>query len=224
MEAFLGQRDMMAANRKIYKRPILKTVVTGMSDYSVTEEMYQALSHVVDTWYTTNKQTPSVRGFPLGVCELTPLRPLWKAMNMPKETKNLVYMNFTMTTNPDERQYVWDTFKDKPWVTAGYPLPQEDFYKELRNHRFCLCPSGNGIDTHRIWESIYVGTIPIVKHNLVHSDWMELPILFVNDWSEVTPELLESVDMSDRSIEKAKLSYWVRLIKRVDPLFKRIIM
>jgi hypothetical protein len=220
MEAFLGQRDMMAANKNIYRRPILRTVVTGMSDYSVTEEMYQALKHAVDTWYTTNKQTHNVRGFPLGVCELTPLRPLWKAMNMPKEPHNLVYMNFTMSTNPVERQHVWDMFKDKPWVTAGTPLPQEDFYKELRNHRFCLCPSGNGIDTHRVWESIYVGTIPIVKHNLVHSDWMDLPILFVNDWSEVTPEFLESVDMSDRNVEKAKLSYWIRLIKQWHPLLR----
>lgn len=218
MEAFLGQRDLMAANGKIYKRPTSRIVVTGMSDYSVTEDMHKALKHTIDTWYTTNKQTSSVRGFPLGVCELTPLRPLWKAMNLPKENRNLVYMNFTMNTNPTERQLVWDMFKDKSWVTAGQPLPQDEFYKELRHHRFCLCPSGNGIDTHRLWESIYVGTIPIVKHNLVHSDWRELPILFVNDWSEVTPDLLASIDVSGRSIEKAKLSYWIRQIKQSQPL------
>ena len=222
MEVFLYQRDLLAANGKIYKRPTSRTVVTGMSDYSVTEEMYRRLRPVIDVWYTTNKQTPNVRGFPLGVCELTPLRPLWKAMNLPKETRNIVYMNFAMYTNPTERQLVWDMFKDKPWVTVGQPLPQEEFYKELRNHRFCLCPSGNGIDTHRLWESIYVGTIPIVKRNLAHSDWMELPVLWIDDWSEVTPGLLDSVDMTNRSIEKAKLSYWVRVIKQSQrPLLTR---
>ncbi len=214
MESFLGQKDLMMASGRIYKRPTLRTVVTGTSDYSVTEDMHKALRHVVDVWYTTNKQTSSVRGFPLGVCELTPLRPLWEAMNLPKENRNLVYMNFTLHTNPIERQPVWDMFKDKSWVTTGQPLPQDEFYKELRHHRFCLCPPGNGIDTYRLWESIYVGTIPIVKRNLAHSDWMELPVLWIDDWSEVTPEFLESVDMSNRPIEKAKLSYWVRQIKQ----------
>ncbi len=214
MEAFLAQRDLMMPNGKIYKRPTSRTVITGMADYSVTEEVYQALKHAVDIWYTTNKQTPNVHGFPLGVCERTPLPPLWKAMNAPKEPRNLVYMNFTLETNPIERQLVWDTFKDKSWVTAEVGVTQDRFFDQVHNHRFVMCPRGYGIDTFRMWESIYLGSIPIVKYNFVHGDWMDLPILFVNDWSEVTPEFLESVDMSNRSIEKAKLSYWIRRIRQ----------
>jgi hypothetical protein len=31
--------------------------------------------------------------------------------------------------------------------------------RELAQHRFCLAPPGNGFDTHRAWESLYVSTL-----------------------------------------------------------------
>jgi hypothetical protein len=217
LEAFLAQRNRLAENGKIYKCPTSRVVVTGVSDHSVTEEMHRALKHVVDVWYTTNKQTPNVRGIPIGVYDLAAAASLWKAMNMPRENRGLVYMNFTIDNNIDKRRPVWDMFKDKPWVTVGKPVPQDEFFVELRGHRFCLCPAGNGVDTYRIWESIYAGTIPIVMYNFAHSDWVDLPILFVNDWAEVTPEFLATVDMTGRSVEKAKLSYWIQQIKQSRP-------
>lgn len=33
---------------------------------------------------------------------------------------------------------------------------------ELSRHYFCLCPRGNGMDTHRFWEALYLGVIPVV--------------------------------------------------------------
>ena len=105
---------------------------------------------------------------------------------------------------------MWDLFKDKPWVTAEESVSQEHYLEQIRKHRFVICPRGNGVDTHRMWETIYLGAIPIVKRDIAHSDWMDLPIVWVDDWGQVTPEFIESVDLSSRSIEKAKLSLWVQ--------------
>lgn len=40
-----------------------------------------------------------------------------------------------------------------------------DYLKELASHRFCLCIRGNGLDTHRFWESLYLGVIPVIINN-----------------------------------------------------------
>jgi hypothetical protein len=53
---------------------------------------------------------------------------------------------------------------------------------------FVICPEGNGIDTHRLWEALYLKTIPIIKKNKI-SPFLQkanLPILILNDWSDLT--------------------------------------
>lgn len=59
------------------------------------------------------------------------------------------------------------------------------FVSELARHKFCLCPRGNGIDSHRFWESLYLDCIPVV----VRPDWIsaysEFPLLLLNSWDEL---------------------------------------
>lgn len=42
-----------------------------------------------------------------------------------------------------------------------------DYLKELSEHKFSLCVRGNGIDTHRFWESLYLGVIPVIIVNKI---------------------------------------------------------
>ena len=58
----------------------------------------------------------------------------------------------------------------------------DGYLDNIYNHRFVLCPEGNGIDTHRLWECLYMGTIPIVKANKNVRFYEDLPILMVNEW------------------------------------------
>ena len=39
----------------------------------------------------------------------------------------------------------------------------EEYERDLLTSNFVLCPEGNGIDTHRVWEALYSGSIPIVR-------------------------------------------------------------
>jgi hypothetical protein len=52
-------------------------------------------------------------------------------------------------------------------VSSGKPY--EEYLVDLASHRFCLCLRGNGIDTHRFWESLYMGVIPVIVSNKVTS-------------------------------------------------------
>ena len=63
------------------------------------------------------------------------------------------------------------------------------FYRRiLLNYMFVICPEGNGIDTHRMWEALYLRTIPIIKKNMI-SDYIKkakVPVLILNKWSDLS--------------------------------------
>ena len=111
----------------------------------------------------------------------------------PHSYRNLMYMNFRVGTNATKRQPVYDLFKDKPWVTVLQGQDGHDvagYIDSIYNHKFVICPEGNGIDTHRTWETLYLGSIPIEKRNINNQFYKDLPICFVDDWEEVTEEYL----------------------------------
>ena len=77
--------------------------------------------------------------------------------------KKLLYVNFNIHTDYQVRNPVMDLLKRKGYKTIGgvKPLDQELYWRELSSSKFCISPPGNGIDCHRIWECIYLNTIPI---------------------------------------------------------------
>lgn len=90
------------------------------------------------------------------------------------------------------------------------------FFREIKAHSFTLCPRGNGIDTHRLWETLYMGSIPIVRHDVAINEFNDLPICFVNNWHEVTVEFLEKerirIKNATYCMNKLKIGYWINKI------------
>ena len=88
----------------------------------------------------------------------------------------------------------------------------EKFYFDIASHKFVISPRGNGVDCHRTWEALYLRTIPIVKKSIHMNEFSELPILFVNDWSELSYNVLkafyERVENKFFNLDKMKISYW----------------
>jgi hypothetical protein len=88
----------------------------------------------------------------------------------------------------------------------GFPLSAgadfENYLISLREHRFALSPPGRGLDTHRTWEALMVGTIPIIIRSPLDILYDKLPVLIIDDWSIITPEYLE-----ERYVEFKKGTY-----------------
>jgi hypothetical protein len=93
-------------------------------------------------------------------------------------------------------------------------------YDEL-SKRFAAVAAvrGNGIDTHRLWESLYRGVTPIVQND---DWWTSLNSLFpqvisVNDWNPTELELALGVavnsDFKPREIEALWMPYWEKRIQ-----------
>jgi hypothetical protein len=145
--------------------------------------------------------------------------------NFKKERKNTVYLNFSVETYSSERKHVYNLFCNKPWVTVDKSVftfqGRECFLRQLRNHDFVLCPRGNGIDTHRLWETLYMGSFPIVKKTRAFSQFIEendLPICWINEWEDVTLEFLSKEyerltnPSNNWNYNKLKMSYWEKII------------
>ena len=75
-------------------------------------------------------------------------------------------------------------------------------------YSFVVSPFGNGYECHRTWEALVLGCIPIVKTSGIDSLYEDLPVLIVNDWIDISSELLISVikDFKKRH-EKGKFNY-----------------
>jgi hypothetical protein len=68
-----------------------------------------------------------------------------------------------------------------------------------------------------MWETLLAGAIPVVKRSLAMETFRELPILFVDDFREVTLELLEKARQEIRVPSRPHVmtteSYWAELIR-----------
>lgn len=124
--------------------------------------------------------------------------------NKELEKSILCYMNFAINTNPLKRQECWNTFISEDWVCKESNIPPENFYSQIAKSKYVLSPEGTGIDCHRIYESIYLGAIPILKTSELDFFYQFLPVVIVNSWDEITQEYLETNYLT----LKSKLDQW----------------
>lgn len=108
---------------------------------------------------------------------------------------NLLYVNHNDSSNP-ERIGIKDLFKNKEWaIVDELRCSYSEFLGRMRQSKFMICPKGNAIDCHRNWEVLYMRRVPIMKrHPYFEVLFKDYPVLFVNEYSEITEKLLVEND------------------------------
>lgn len=147
--------------------------------------------------------------------EVDKIGKMQKKLQQKKTFKNMVYMNHNISTNPMTRKRPYEVLKDMEWVTTSMGSNGQGFdnyLENIYNHPFVICPQGNGIDTHRTWECLYLNTIPIEKRNINNQFYKDLPILFVDSWDEINEKfLLDSymrITEEKWNLNKLNFEYW----------------
>lgn len=78
------------------------------------------------------------------------------------KTRNL-YININPNTFAYRSQVIQQVNNERFNISKGKPF--KEYLEELSTHYFSLCVRGNGIDTHRLFESLYLGVIPVIINN-----------------------------------------------------------
>ena len=90
---------------------------------------------------------------------------------------------------------------ENPWFNET-DLSHQEWIDAISQHKFVLAPFGHGLDTHRIYEILLFGGIPVMRKSTISSCYDDsdnifngnsrgsLPIVVLNNWKELTKERL----------------------------------
>jgi len=123
----------------------------------------------------------------------------------------------------------WHFRQFPPRQEALRNIPQTSIYYEPKRttrleswkiqslYAFVASPHGNGLDCHRTWEALVLGCIVVVKASSLDPLYVDLPVLILKSWEDLTPSLLHSTleDFKNRNFNFDKLTskYWEDLVR-----------
>ncbi len=118
-----------------------------------------------------------------------------------------VYMCFKEETNFETRS---SCLKILNPIVEFLPIiePCENI-KLLQRYKFCICPEGNGVDTHRLWEAFYVKTVPILlrsKFSENIQNTTKLPMILLDSWEDLDVKNLPDYESFDFYVGRKYLS------------------
>jgi len=136
-----------------------------------------------------------------------------------------LYVNFSTANNTRARSRVLSElskldkrFKVNFETPEFTPKKRIQYLRNLRSSAMTVCPEGNGADTHRLWETLYMGGVPIILSNpLILNLVSDLPVIVLKNWSELhdvnrLESQWESIQARAWDFKKINSSYWKDLI------------
>lgn len=191
--------DDFATISKIEKPIIL---ISGNSDYAITDDLIRLAPPNIKVWYAQNalsshdilqplpigleNKLPSIRvGHGIGYYDRALQRESILSRSCDTIPNKSIYANFNISTNIRHRGVVQQICLQSDHIDWEEPqLSFEDLYVRYAEYRMILCPFGNGIDTHRLWEVLYCNRIPItIKAGpyKIYKLYEQLPIIVLDN-------------------------------------------
>ena len=198
-------------NEKIcyLKNPFI--LITHNSDYNIIDNDLHhniANNNKIIKWYTQNLlfNHPKVNMLPIGLANSQWNHGNLSYISSSYEKINNIYFYFTIETNKEKRLDCY--LKLKNYIQVSEQKQPIDYFNYLATFKFAICPEGNGIDSHRLWECFYLKVIPIVLDNLFIrkvKDKYNLPMIILNDWNDLIGMELIYTDFDNSSLDFNKL-------------------
>jgi hypothetical protein len=195
-----------------------------MGEPAIDEEVVYILLYYTNNMYLQNNtfEHPKIHSMPIGIRDGEEVFSAHQHFSQTfllneslqsREKQYLCYMCFKDSHSErlrceeilGEKEFVLNLIKNEypPQLSIHcWKVPVELNYKCTHESHYTLSPTGLGQATHRFFEAIYLDSIPIVKRTNTPFDklYNVFPCLIVEDWDEVTRELLES-NLEDYSNE-----------------------
>jgi hypothetical protein len=176
-------------------------LVSHNEDNNVTEQFLPIANHpLLIHWFAQNvmMRHTKLTWIPIGIAnEMWPhgnpamfLNTCANLSAFPKEYD--VFFNFSLHTNPSARRLCYTTLESKG-LTFTPPLPLQTYTPILASHKYVICPPGNGVDCHRIWETLMLGGIPVLLRSVFTEIIAEeIPCILLDSWNDFSIEQLHT--------------------------------
>lgn len=155
-----------------------------------------------------------------------------KFRDVNKQKSELLFVKFSVLTTKDPcfKQHRGERVRALAAMQRNFPgvdnssVPPERYWTLLAKHKFALSPPGNGLDCHRTWEALMVGTIPVVLETPLAPKLYEgLPVVIVKSWDVVTKSFLEQkyVHLHDMAVgdyqwNRLVMDFWKTRIRQTN--------
>ena len=204
-------------------------LISHNSDEAINGTYGRYLDDKILNWYAQNveeKFDPRVKIIPIGLENRWHLKNgriknfIDISNNLPKKNI-LIHASFSKNTHKS-RPEILNKIKLIENVTINEAKKNKDYLNVLASSYFNICPRGNGIDTHRIWESLIFETIPIVENNsfTAQLDSLGIPVLILESWDvlgEYSKEDLLEIYFKIKNKKNLKtfseLNYWEKKLE-----------
>lgn len=198
-------------------------ILTGNSDYNITKLIN--LPKSVKVVFAQNCAITAPNNFrllPIGIENLRNGRSGLKRFHTKEPAQqihNKIYFPPMAPTNFKRYEILKKVIQNKKYFVIDRHYKDEvNYFKNVKKYKFIFCCEGNGFDVHRIWESLYQGSFPV----MLRSKWvgnlakLNLPILIINDIHEINEKLLvnflkEFKNFDPANEEKLWIEYWRNL-------------
>lgn len=185
-------------------------VVSGGTDHDITQAEYESMLATSTTrFYVQNLAFPEAENIsflPIGVEDFK-----WGRNGMPwnfwmksdfTAKKKLVLVGPFGRTHASRAACIDESRASNMAELLIERMPSWQYASVASTFLFIACPRGNGLDTHRFWETLYRKSIPVVirdhhsenlaKYSLPHvaiSDWAHLHDFRIKDFEKISKEI-----------------------------------
>jgi len=208
----------------------IKLITHQAATPSINEILFKLKPKIISKWYSINVEFrhKDLIPIPLGIANeyaTSNIRPR-NFIEFFNKNKNIhdykkeekIYINFNTDTNIQKRKTILEQFLLRKDINHKTNLSIDEFINDIFSHKFILSPQGKGIDTHRFWEAIYLGSIPIIEENLTFGEYLKFCISYSDsDGNDIDiSKEIESFNLDFQSLTKLlTVSYLIDKIKEV---------
>ncbi len=178
----------------------------SLKSYAHTVATFNKIPSNVLRWFLTNNNTDEekIESIPFGILPESKAL-IEEVMQEEIIGEDKIYCNFeSYTSERANLKHFYSTHPDFT-VVRDANLPRKEYLRQIRRHNYVLSPYGNGTDSYRTYETLYLWSLPILQRGRFSHN-MRIPCITYPDLFDIRG--ISAENYQDGDINRIDLNWW----------------